>query len=149
MRLRLIVVGRGDGELAGFEKRFLSRLAPFADCEIRELPEGRAKQPGQRLAEEADRILRSAGSGFILFDERGKGLSSRQWADFISRRNAGDSVDFVIGGAGGVHELVRRAAGACWKLSPMTLPHQLVRTVVLEQLYRAFTIIRGHPYHRD
>ncbi|ATX83046.1 23S rRNA (pseudouridine1915-N3)-methyltransferase [Mariprofundus ferrinatatus] len=148
MKLRLLVIGRGSRELSEFEARFLERLKPFAACQVIELPEGRGKQVSQRKQEEAKQILKHAGSGFVLFDERGLLNGSKQWAGHLGSLAGDAQLDFVIGGADGVADEVRRAAGACWSLSRLTLPHQLVRAVVLEQLYRAFTIIQGHPYHR-
>jgi len=148
VKLRLLVVGRGSRELAEFESRFDQRLRPFADFRIIELPEGRAKQMAQRKQEEAKQILAQAGKGFILFDERGSMLASTGWAAHLERLAGNAELDFVIGGADGVADSVRQQAAACWSLSRLTLPHQLVRAIALEQIYRAFTIIQGHPYHR-
>ncbi|RLL55068.1 23S rRNA (pseudouridine(1915)-N(3))-methyltransferase RlmH [Mariprofundus sp. EBB-1] len=148
MRLRLLVVGRGSKELSDFEARFLERLKPFASCQVIELPEGRGKQVSQRKQEEAKHILQQARKGFVLFDERGAMHGSVKWAEYLGRLHGDAQLDFVIGGADGLADSVRAEAGACWSLSKLTLPHQLVRAVVLEQLYRAFTIIQGHPYHR-
>lgn len=146
MRLRLIVVGKGAAELAAYEARFVERLRPFAPCSIHELPEGRAKQSSQRLQEEARHILGQT-SRYILFDERGKSTSSQAWADFFSRQQGDATVDFVVGGSGGVNDEVRSAAMDVWSLSKLTLPHQLARVLLLEQSYRAWMILRGHPYH--
>lgn len=71
-----------------------------------------------------------------------------EWAGYL-RGLAGNAEQvFVIGGADGVADEVRQQAAACWSLSTLTLPHQLARALVLEQLYRACTILQGHPYHR-
>lgn len=148
MKLRLLVVGRGARELAAYETRLLGRLRTYAEVEVIELPEGRARRMEQRRQEEAKAVLRTARGGFILFDERGEGLASKQWADRLRALPAGAGLDFVIGGAGGVDEQIRQAAGHCWSLSRLTLPHQLARVLVIEQLYRAFTMLAGHPYHR-
>jgi len=148
VKLRLLVVGRGSRELADFEARFLERLKPFAACQVVELPEGRGKQVSQRKQEEAKQILKQAKAGFVLFDEHGSLHGSKQWASHLTTLSGDAQQDFVIGGADGVSDEVRRAAGTCWSLSKLTLPHQLVRAIVLEQLYRGFTIIQGHPYHR-
>ena len=148
MKLRLLVVGRGSRELSDFEARFIERLKPFAPCQVVELPEGRGKQVSQRKQEEAKHILKHAGNGFVVFDERGALNSSKQWAGFLAALPGAAQQDFVIGGADGLTDEVRSKAAACWSLSKLTLPHQLVRVVVLEQLYRGFTINQGHPYHR-
>ncbi len=148
MKLRLLVVGKGGRELAEFESRFIARLKPLAACRVVELPEGRGKQVSQRKQEEGRAILKQARSGFILFDERGEMRASAGWADYLQRLAGDAQQDFVIGGADGVSDEVRAGAGACWSLSKLTMPHQLARALVLEQLYRAMTIIQGHPYHR-
>ncbi|HKI61691.1 MAG TPA: 23S rRNA (pseudouridine(1915)-N(3))-methyltransferase RlmH [Mariprofundaceae bacterium] len=148
MKIRLLVVGRGARELADFESRFQQRLKGSAGFQIVELPEGRGKQVSQRKQEEEKQILAQAHDGFILFDERGKALSSIAWADRLRGLKADARLDFVIGGADGVSDAVRQAAAQCWSLSVLTLPHQLARAIVMEQLYRAFTILQGHPYHR-
>lgn len=148
MKLRLLVVGRGASELADFEARFIKRIKAYAEVDVIELAEGRGKQAEQRQQEEARHILRRAGKGFILFDEKGQVLDSRKWSTFLGRLPGNRSLDFVIGGADGVNDEVRQAAAHVWSLSMLTLPHQLARILVLEQLYRAFTIQQGHPYHR-
>jgi len=146
VKLRLIVVGKGAADLVAYEGRFLERLKPFVPCLIYELPDGRSKQHTQRLQEEARHILGQT-SRYILFDERGKSMSSQEWAKFFAHKSGDAVLDFVIGGAGGVSEEVRSAAAEVWSLSKLTLPHQLVRTLFLEQSYRALMILRGHPYH--
>jgi len=148
VKLRLIGVGRGAPELAAFEARFIKRLDAFAPCSLIELPDGRGKQSSQRKQQEAKSILDKAEQGFVLFDERGKSSTSRQWAEWFARQQGDAQVDFVIGGADGVDASVRAAAAETWSFSRLTLPHQLVRVLALEQFYRAFTIMRGHPYHR-
>jgi len=148
VRIRLIAVGKGRTDLAACEADYLRRLRPFAELSIVELPEGRGRHAAQVRQQEARAILQQAADGFVLFDERGRTLSSQDWADAFSRLAGNARLDFVIGGASGVDETVRRRAGQCWSLSRLTLPHQLVRVLVLEQCYRAFTILRGHPYHR-
>ena len=149
MKLRLIVVGRSVAELSGYEARILKRFKGQASFEVVELPEGKGKQVSQRKQEEEKHILKAVSPGFILFDERGKSLGSVQWAEQFKKLHGSASLDFVIGGASGVSDAVRQAAGSCWSLSALTLPHQLARVLVVEQIYRAFTIIQGHPYHRE
>lgn len=135
--------------MADYEEEFRKRIGGFAGLELHELPEGRGKQISQRRQEEGRHILKKVPAGFILFDERGKVLTSQDWAAQLERLPGDACLDFVIGGAGGVDDMVRGASGGCWSLSKLTLPHQLVRVIALEQLYRAFTILKGHPYHRQ
>jgi len=150
MKLRLIVIGRGAPELAGYESRFTKRLDSMAGFQLLELPEGRARQLEQRRQQEEQQLLhRVNGQPYVLFDERGSKLSSTDWADFFARQPGSASLSFVIGGADGVSSVVRDGAAHCWSLSPLTLPHQLARALVIEQFYRALSINQGHPYHRS
>ncbi|OIO71518.1 MAG: hypothetical protein CO186_02695 [Zetaproteobacteria bacterium CG_4_9_14_3_um_filter_49_83] len=150
MKLRLLVVGRMIPELAGFESRISKRLTAASwQLEVVELAEGRGKQSTQRMQDEEKNILKVAGPEFILLDERGKSLTSRQWSNFFEQKPGNAQLDMVIGGADGVSDRVRQLAAHIWSLSPLTLPHQLARVLVVEQFYRAYTISAGHPYHRD
>jgi len=148
MNLRLLVVGKAGKDFRDYEASMRKRLQGSHQFDIVELPESRAKQPNQIKADEAKTILNAAKPDFILFDERGKTLSSMQWSEFFKQQVGNASIDFVIGGAAGVHDDVRSKAHAIWSLSKLTLPHQLARVLVVEQLYRAFSIIQGHPYHK-
>jgi len=149
MKLRLLVVGRIVPELAEFEARFRKRLSGACSLQVIELPEGRSKQLAQRKQEEEKHILKTVKANFILFDERGKQLPSKQWAAYLQQLVGNAEQDFVIGGAAGVSDTVRAKAGRIWGLSMLTLPHQLARVMVVEQLYRAWSIMQGHPYHRE
>ncbi|RMH50777.1 MAG: 23S rRNA (pseudouridine(1915)-N(3))-methyltransferase RlmH [Zetaproteobacteria bacterium] len=151
MRQRLIVVGRGDPALAEYEQRFVARIRRFAPLELVELPAGRERRVEQRRVRESARILRRlerAGIS-VLFDERGAAVESPGWAAFLDGLAGNAAVDYIIGGADGVEPELRRRVDHCWSLSRLTLPHQLVRVVVLEQLYRAHSIRAGQPYHRS
>lgn len=97
-------------------------------------------------------VERSAGRVspiLVLLDSRGRGMSSEQFAEFILEQQGSDvqQLVFAIGPADGFSQEARRAAKAILSLGPMTLPHELARVVLLEQIYRAFTIIKKHPYH--
>jgi len=148
MKLRLLVVGKAGKDFRDYEASLKKRLQGTHHFEIIELPESKAKQLNQIKADEAKHILKTAQPSFVLFDEKGKSLSSMQWADFFEKQVGNASIDFVIGGAAGVSDDVRQQAGHIWSLSNLTLPHQLARVLVVEQLYRAFSIIQGHPYHK-
>ena len=93
----------------------------------------------------------SEGSRRIVLDERGKAITSRAFARWIEdRQNEGAKrVAVLIGGADGHSEQLRGAADEVWNLSAMTLQHELALVVFMEQLYRAYSIVRGEPYHRD
>ena len=87
----------------------------------------------------------------IALDESGKTLSSREFADKISKWQQGgiSSFAFIIGGADGLDDLVLKKAKVTWSFGRVTWPHLLVRALLAEQLYRAQTLISGHPYHRE
>ncbi|TFG41686.1 MAG: 23S rRNA (pseudouridine(1915)-N(3))-methyltransferase RlmH [Chromatiales bacterium] len=85
----------------------------------------------------------------VLLDERGKPLSSQELADKLSEWQAdGRDLCFVIGGPDGVSDAVRQRADSLWSLSKLTLPHGMARALLSEQLYRAWSLQNGHPYHR-
>jgi len=149
MKLRLFVVGRMVSELSEYEARFCKRLSGACSLQVIVLPEGKSKQLAQRKQEEEKHILKAVKTGFILFDEHGKQLQSKQWAAYLQGLPGNTEQDFVIGGAAGVSDAVRAKAARTWGLSVLTLPHQLARVMVVEQLYRAWSIMQNHPYHRE
>ncbi len=160
MRLTLIGVGRlkagPERELfARYFKRAadLARAQGIAAVELREIDESRARRAEDRCAEEA-RAIRAAvakGAWLTLLDERGAALTSRQWAEEIGRARDGGvgAYALAIGGPDGLDPALRSEAHALISFGAMTWPHQLVRTMAAEQLYRALSILGGHPYHRD
>jgi len=107
---------------------------------------------GRAMEQERDRILAAlpAGCVKVALDERGTLVGSADLAKRMARwREGGRDVAFIIGGADGLHESVKRSADFVWSLSPLTLPHGLARVLLAEQLYRAHTILHNHPYHRE
>lgn len=158
LKLSLICIGRmkagPERELADrYHQRAVAhgRQLGVTSVAIAELPESRASDPARRKADEAAAILaRAAGGIIIAFDERGDALDSEAVAGrFATLRDSGaEHVCFVIGGADGLDPAVRAQARLVLSFGAMTLPHQLVRVLALEQIYRIMTIIDGHPYHR-
>ena len=124
-------------------------LTSFRHVEIQESRDGQAPS---RQANEAQRLLSAAGDHalIIALDERGKSLTSAAFADLLKRHRDDGCRDmaFLIGGPDGHGSGVIEAARIKISLSAMTLPHGLARVVLAEQLYRAATILAGHPYHR-
>ena len=109
------------------------------------------KSAGQLLATEALRI-RAACAGYtvVALDERGAAWTTRQLATRLKGwRERAQDVAFVIGSADGLDDAVKRDASAVFALSALTLPHGLARIILIEQLYRAASVLAGHPYHRD
>ena len=100
---------------------------------------------------EGEKVLRAIpdGAEVIALDERGELLGTLEWASAVRGwQRTGHDVALLIGGPDGLAPEVLKRAGRRWSLSKLTLPHALVRVVVLEQLYRAWTVTQGHPYHR-
>lgn len=127
--------------------RFLERLRPPFVAEMIILPHS-SFESGRARQEESERLLsRIKDSDFtILLDERGKNLSSPELSDLIIN-HTNKRIVFIIGGAYGVTDEMRQRANVTWSLSNLVFPHQLVRLILAEQLYRAQEIHRGSHYH--
>lgn len=130
----------------------LGRSLSLSPLALVELPESRAGSADARQAAEAEVLLAKVppGHALICLDPGGKMQSSKDFADTLSKiRDGGASgLAFAIGGADGLGQAARERADLSLSLGPMTLPHGLARIVLAEQLYRAMTILAGHPYHR-
>jgi 23S rRNA (pseudouridine1915-N3)-methyltransferase len=156
MRLRVIAPGhRMPGWVAEGWAEYVRRLPREFAVELVELrpePRDRGRTTGQILAAEGVRIAREWAGDWvrIALDERGRGWTT---TDFASRlrgwRDQGRAVAFAIGSADGLAESVRRDANVILSLSALTLPHGLVRVMLAEQIYRAASLLAGHPYHRE
>ena len=154
MGLKLIVVGKTKTLLfAQSEKEYLKRLNKY--CKLNYVVVSSSKKSDVRdvcLKMEEKHILNNINNQdfVILLDEKGKYYSSRDFANQINERLIRDSnITFVIGGAFGFSEKIYQRSNLMWSLSSLTFPHQMARTIFLEQLYRAFTILRGEQYHND
>lgn len=159
MKLELLAIGKlkagPERELVG---RYADRLKAMGRAvhlegpRLIELPESAARRDADRKAEEAAALLGalSESARLILLDESGSTLSSESFAGMIrDERDKGTGcLAFAIGGADGHGEAMRMRAQQVLSFGAMTMPHQIVRVLVLEQLYRAATMIAGHPYHR-
>lgn len=157
MKISLITVGKTDVKWVkeGLEE-YVSRLSRYVPFSLIEIPQLKAapSMPQERVKEiEGEAVLKriKPSDEVILLDERGKMFSSQEFASLLEGRMAHGSRDmvFVIGGAFGFSEKVYERASSLMSLSKMTFTHQMVRTIFAEQLYRAFTIIRGEPYHHE
>ena len=127
----------------------LRRYVTFREHEVREA--SRAPTVEAQRAEEAERLGAriAAGSTVVALARVGAGWSSADLATQLERwLLAARPLTFVIGGSHGLDSSLMTRAAATWSLGPLTLPHELARVVVGEQLYRAFTILRGEPYHK-
>lgn len=160
MRILVAAVGRlkdeGESELFA---RYVKRLQPFArshaigPVELVELPESRAATSPLRQADESSRLLKAAAKCDVIvaLDEIGASLTSEKFAAWLAQQRDGGAgtIGFVLGGADGHGAAVTSAAKLKLSLGAMTLPHGLARVILAEQLYRAATILAGHPYHRS
>ncbi|HIZ00258.1 MAG TPA: 23S rRNA (pseudouridine(1915)-N(3))-methyltransferase RlmH [Firmicutes bacterium] len=144
MRVRIVCVGKLKEEywraaLAEYAKR----LARFCRLEVTELPERRTPE------EEADAILRACRGHVFALAVEGKQVSSEQFAaEIASLCDAGKEMTFVIGSSCGLAERVKRQADGLLSFSKMTFPHQMMRVILAEQIYRAFMIAAGAEYHK-
>ena len=119
--------------------------------EIRAEPRGRGKTVAQILAAEARRIGAATKSRRVVaLDERGEAWTTARLAERLRDwRDGGEAIAFVIGSADGIAETVKRDADVIVALSALTLPHGLARVLLAEQIYRAISLLQGHPYHRE
>jgi 23S rRNA (pseudouridine1915-N3)-methyltransferase len=159
MRIVVIAVGRlkqgPEHELAeAYRKRFeaIGRTLGLRAIEILEIRESRAQDAERRRTEESIAIANviPERATLVVLDERGENLGSAALASLLREWRAEDrpAVCFVIGAANGLADTLRVRANLKLAFGAATWPHQLVRTMLLEQLYRAGTILAGHPYHR-
>ncbi len=153
MRLRVLAVGRDrSGLYAPAVDEYASRLSRYVKFELTEVPEARklAGTPRAR-EEEGEALLAKVGprEHVVVLDERGEELTSLAFADRVRRwQERGQDVTLVLGGADGLAPEVVARAREKLAVSRFTLAHRLAKLVLVEQLYRAFTILRGEPYHK-
>jgi 23S rRNA (pseudouridine1915-N3)-methyltransferase len=156
MRLRVIAVGtRMSGWVEAACADYTRRMRGAAALELVEVPVARRRGAGdaaRAMAAEAQRILALLGAReyAVALDERGRSFTTLQLGDWLAgRRQSGEPVSFIIGGPDGLDPAVLQRAQLRWSLSALTFPHALVRVLLTEQLYRASTLLAGHPYHRQ
>jgi len=155
MLIRLVAAGTRmpDWVAAGYGE-YAGRIGGELRLELIEIPvahRGRNADVARLLDEEGRRMLaRTDARHYVTaLDVRGRALDTPGLADWLRRRMAeGRDVALLVGGPDGLSAACRERADFTWSLSPLTFPHGLVRVMVAEQLYRALSVIRGHPYHR-
>lgn len=154
MKIRILAVGH---KMPAWVEQgcadYLKRIPQETMVEIVAIkPDKRtAGKSGNAVREvEAQRILKAAGSDYLVaMDEHGQELTTQELADRLRLWLAdGRELAFAIGGADGLHDQVKQAADWQWSLSRLTLPHGMVRVLLVEQLYRAWSMLNRHPYHR-
>lgn len=157
MKITLLTVGKTDKDWVrqGIDiyTARMKHYFPFVIVEIPELKNVSALSEEQIKTKEGELILKNVKplEDVILLDEKGREFSSMEFAKVLQDKIAytGKDIVFVIGGAYGFSEAVRQRANSKISLSRMTFSHQMVRAIFVEQLYRAFTIMKGEPYHHE
>ncbi len=152
MKLRVLWIGKTrDAHLSALINDYIGRIQRFLPIEVVEVKEVRVDE-SKRLRSEGEKLLSALDSTdrVVLLDTAGKTFTSAQFAQFVGKHMREDArrLTFVIGGFSGVSDDVTRRANARWSLTPLTFTHDLCRVLVLEQVYRALTIIHNHPYSK-
>ncbi len=156
MKIHLIAVGKKMPEWvnSGFSE-FSKRMPQELQINLIEItPSARNKtMPIEKNIKEESKRIQSAipaNSKLIVLDEKGENFSSIELSNKIEGwLPMGQDIAIIIGGADGIDPMIKQRADESWSLSSFTLPHALVRVVVAEQLYRGWSILKGHPYHRE
>jgi len=157
MKIRIISIGKtADPALVELIEKYMSRIGRYASVSFEVVPGVKTHRNlpvEKQKAEEGERILRKLQPGeyIVLLDEKGKNYTSKKFASWLQNRfnTGGKSLCFIIGGPYGFSPSLYDRANAMVRLSDMTFSHQMIRLFFVEQLYRAFTIIRGEPYHHE
>ena len=157
MKITLLTVGKTDKDWVrqGIDiyATRMKHYFPFSIVEIPELKNVASLSEDQIKTKEGELILKNIkpAEDVILLDERGRELSSVEFAKALQDKISyiGKDIVFIIGGAYGFSEAVKQRANSKISLSKMTFSHQMVRAIFVEQLYRAFTIMKGEPYHHE
>lgn len=157
MKILLLAIGKTDEKhLEAGIKKYIDRIGHYVSFEFKLLPDVKnRKNLGFEQQKQAEGELLLAelqpGDGLVLLDENGKQFTSREFSAMLDRKitNGPKRLVFVIGGPYGFSPAVYQRAQESISLSAMTFSHQMVRLIFVEQLYRAFSILRGEPYHHD
>ena len=157
MKITLLVVGRTvDNNIIAGIKDYTQRVGHFVQFDMEVIPElknAKKLSEAQQKELEGEAILKSLqpGDRVVLLDEGGKEYRSTEFAAWIEHKQniSTKRVVFVVGGPYGFSQAVYNAAHEKLSLSKMTFSHQIIRVIFLEQLYRAFTIMKGEPYHHE
>jgi 23S rRNA (pseudouridine1915-N3)-methyltransferase len=152
-KIELICVGESKfKELKLLEQKFNRRINSFIQFNIKKVKEVKLRDEAMVMKKEADAIEKQLDpSDFVVgLDRKGKTMTSREFSRFLSQKISyhDGRIVFVLGGFAGLHRALDRCFDFKLSFSPMTVSHDIFRIVFLEQLYRAFTIIRGKNYHR-
>ena len=157
MRIHVMFIGKTMGKLfqeaiSDYQQR-LTHYVPFVIEEVPDLKNTKSLTEEQQKEKEADMVFDRLQSGdvLVLLDEKGKEFTSREFSSFLENKmhTVNKRLVLLIGGPYGFSQRIYDAAQGKISLSKMTFSHQMVRLFLIEQIYRAFTIMRGEPYHHD
>ena len=151
MKINIVAVGKiKEKFFTDAINEYKKRLSKFCEFSIIEVPEKSAETNLiKKTADESELLLNSCKGTIILLDRQGKEISSPELADIIDKTSLSSStISFVIGGSNGVSQKLKQQAHHSISFGKVTYPHQLFRVVLTEQIYRAFTINAGLPYHK-
>lgn len=151
MEITILAVGKLRSYYRESCDDYLTRLRRYVKVEEIEVREANASSAPLCRRQEAERLRARApeGAPVVVLTRTGKAWSSAELAEALERwQRDARPVAFMIGGSTGLDDVLMEQAYQRWSLGPLTLPHELARVVVAEQLYRAFTILRGEPYHK-
>jgi len=141
--IRIICVGKLKEELKVISENYFKRIQKFTKIEIIEINEYKSQDIKESLKKEGVRILEKIDNDFIALDNNGKQFSSREFSELIE-----PNMTFIIGSHAGLSKDIKEKAKLRFSLSKMTLPHQITRIILLEQIYRALSIKNNQPYHK-
>jgi len=155
VKLAFISIGKTkDKNLLSLCENYFSRIKNYLPCETIEIKEDKSissKDTRKIIQREGEKLSGYMGSGSysIVFDENGKTLSTKDFSSLLTNlMNSGNKkINLIIGGPFGLSDEVRKNANSIISLSKLTFPHELAKTILLEQIYRALTIIKGQKYH--
>ncbi len=142
--IRVLTIGKiKDKRLGALADEFLKRIRPMAAAEVVELKDSQPEKEGRDMV---TRLGSAGGSQLVIaLDEHGEDVTSVQLAKLLGQHG---NICFLVGGADGLGRDARRRAGRTLRLSSLTLTHEMARVLLLEQIYRGLSILRGKPYHR-
>lgn len=157
MKIALLMIGKTDAryfaEAIDEYRQRLTHYVPFEMQVIPDIKNAKSLSESQQKEREGDMLLKAlqAGDYIVLLDERGKGMTSKQFASYLEKKMGSVSrrLVFIIGGPYGFSEALYKIANEKLSLSQMTFSHQMIRLLFIEQIYRAMTILNGEPYHHE
>lgn len=150
--INILAIGKiKNRALKELEQEYLDRLSRYTACDLRELKDSSAQTPQKKISDESKNILERIppGTFVIILDKMGQQFTSERLAKFIQEKNNRGikGIFFIIGGAYGLSDEIKKRSNHLLSLSTLTLTHELARVILFEQLYRAHTILRGEKYH--